>query len=80
MTTKVQMWGNSLAVRIPRDIMESADLEEGDFVGVSLKEDRIIIKQVSGKKETLQDVVRKITPLNRHKEVSWGKPVGNEIW
>jgi len=36
---------------------------------------------ISGKKEeTFDSLLSKITPENRHDEVLWGPPVGNEIW
>ncbi len=31
-------------------------------------------------KPTLQIVVARITPANRHPEVDWGKPRGKEVW
>lgn len=32
---KVAKWGNSLAVRIPRDVAEALDLKEGDDIALS---------------------------------------------
>jgi len=39
-----------------------------------------VIKPVKLKKYTLLDMVKGITPKNRHKEFDWGKPRGKEIW
>ena len=38
-----------------------------------------IKKEVKNKKETLEDLLSKITPENIHPEIDWGKPVGKEI-
>jgi antitoxin MazE len=35
---------------------------------------------VSRKKLTLEELVAGITDENRHDEVDWGPPVGNEVW
>ncbi|MEK7480805.1 MAG: hypothetical protein AAB604_01735 [Patescibacteria group bacterium] len=40
----------------------------------------IIIQQIPKKEETLEDLVARITPENRHKKIDWGGPVGKEIW
>ena len=29
---------------------------------------------------TLDELVAGITPENRHEEIDWGPPVGNEVW
>ena len=71
-------WGNSLAVRIPKAVAEQARLQEGD---------PIVIEAVDGHVElhpaeripTLEELVAKITPKNRHKEIDWGPDVGKEI-
>ena len=44
MTIKVQKWGNSLGVRIPRKIANSLHLVSGTEVEVTVKEQTIIIK------------------------------------
>ncbi len=35
---------------------------------------------VSRRKLTLEELVAGITDENRHDEVDWGPPVGNEVW
>ena len=32
------------------------------------------------KRKKLEELVSKITPSNKHKEIKWGKPIGQEIW
>jgi len=80
MTTKVQKWGNSLAVRLPKEAAKSVGLRQGSVVSIISTDDLISIKPVSKPKETLAQMVRKITKKNRHALIDWGAPVGKEIW
>ncbi len=80
MTTKVQKWGNSLAVRLPKEAAESIGLRQGSVVSIIRGVDLISIKPLSKPKETLAQMVRKINKRNRHDLIDWGKPVGKEIW
>ena len=78
MTTKIQKWGNSLGVRIPKEVIKKAKLKDGKSVSVKNVGNFIVI--TSTKEETFKSLTSKITPKNRHKEIYWGPPVGNEIW
>jgi antitoxin MazE len=77
--TQVVGWGNSQAVRIPRELLERVQLCEGDEVEIKAENGRIAIEPVN-RKDTLESLVAGITPKNRHKEMDWGAPVGNEVW
>ena len=72
--------GNSLAVRIPKQTAKNQSLSDGSEVQV--KEDRGTIRILPVKKArmSLDEMIKRITPKNRHKEIDWGKPVGKEIW
>lgn len=81
METKIQKWGNSLALRLPKALTQRLTLREGSIV--QLTEDskhRIIIKQIPKKKASLGDLVSKITQDNLHKETDWDVPQGKEVW
>jgi len=80
MPTKVQKWGNSLAVRLPREMAEKFELGEGSPVVIRPERRGIVIKPAKKQKLSLRELVARITPENRHKEVDWGKPRGREIW
>ena len=45
MTTKVQKWGNSLAVRLPKEMVQHLALKEGSGVVVRHDRDAIIIRR-----------------------------------
>ncbi len=86
MKTKAQKWGNSLAVRIPRGVVEEVGLKPHDALTIEVKKGRIVLVPVvpAGKtgpipRYRLEDLVKKITPRNRYKEVDFGPPVGREV-
>lgn len=45
MTTKVQKWGNSLAVRIPKEMIKRLALKEGSDVMVHEDKEAIVIRR-----------------------------------
>jgi|SRR5208282_53243 antitoxin MazE len=72
-------WGNSQAVRIPKTILEQANLREGEELEIRVENGYIWLEPLS-RQPTLEALVGKITPKNRHGEQDWGKPVGSEVW
>ncbi|MEW5945621.1 MAG: AbrB/MazE/SpoVT family DNA-binding domain-containing protein [bacterium] len=80
MKIKVQKWGNSLALRIPKAFAENADLSKGSVVDLSEKGKKIIIKPICESEPTLKQLLAGITRKNIHREVETQGPVGNELW
>jgi len=79
MTTKIQKWGNSLAIRIPKSFAETTQIREGSEIRLSLEQDKIIVTKKEIPKYTLKDLLSKVTPNNIHKEVDFGSPKGKEL-
>ena len=82
MAAKAQIvkWGNSLAVRIPKDVADEAKLSEGDRLTLEVEaQGKVAIKAIE-RPETLEELIAKITPENLHKEPTWGEPIGAEKW
>ena len=80
MRTKVQKWGNSLALRIPKAFAIDAQLENDSFVEISIVKGKIIITPVQTPSWTLEELLADITKDNLHTEVDTGSAVGNEVW
>ena len=80
MLTKIQKWGNSLALRIPKSFALDAQLENDSVVEVSLVDGQIIIKLVSSPVWTLEKLLEGVTSENIHRETDTGEAVGNEAW
>ena len=80
MLTKVQKWGNSLAVRIPKAFALDAQLENDTFVEITIVEGQIIITPVVAPSWTLEELLSGINKNNIHHEVDTGFAIGNEVW
>jgi len=80
MLTKVQKWGNSLALRIPKAFAIHAQLENNSFVEISVVEGQIIITPVAAPSWTLEELLAGIHKNNLHHEMDTGPAMGNEIW
>ena len=59
---------------------EKLNIGEGTKVEIKPEHHGIVIKPTKEKEETLEELVAKITPKNRHEKIDWGKPRGKEIW
>jgi len=83
MTTqgKIRKWGNGFGVLLPKSAIEAFENKEHSNITISIKKNSLHIKLVKDKKsESLRELIKKITPENRHKELDWGAQVGKEIW
>lgn len=80
MLTKVQRWGNSLALRIPKVFALDAQLENDSLVEISLVDGQIIVKPISAPTWSLEELLAGINKKNIHHEVETGFAVGNEVW
>lgn len=80
MRTKIQKWGNSLALRIPRGYAKHAKLNTNSEVDIKLDDNKIIIKPVVSQKELLDELLSGIDENNVHREIETGAARGNEIW
>jgi len=78
MSTIVKKRGNSLGVRIPKQIADALHISSGTEVDIEVRKQEIIIKNHhSG----LDELLEQITPSNLHKEnFSNDDKQGNEIW
>jgi antitoxin MazE len=80
METRIQKWGNSLALRIPQAFAAEAGLSQDSPVALTLEEGRLVIKPISTSTFTLEDLLAGVTPDNLHGEINTGAPVGKEAW
>ena len=79
MKTQMVKWGNSLAVRIPKAVVEEARLKEGEALEIeAAAEGRVELRRPT-KIPTLAQLVSQISPENRYAEISVGGEVGKEV-
>ncbi|CAN7201899.1 AbrB/MazE/SpoVT family DNA-binding domain-containing protein [Caballeronia sp. 15711] len=77
----VKRWGNSLAVRIPSSLAIEASLVEGQEVDVEVHDGQLLVRAHSAiprfsRERLIQQF--KDGKLQRHDEVDFGDPVGDE--
>jgi antitoxin MazE len=77
--TRVQKWGNSLAVRIPKPFAEGAGLRPSSEVEVSLEKGELRLSPVRPRWD-LRQMLSRVTKRNLHAEVDSGPAVGREAW
>ena len=80
MRTRIQKWGNSLALRIPKSFAIEVGLQRETSIELSLADGKLVITPVAKPKFTLKQLLAKVTRENLHHEVDTGHAVGNEIW
>lgn len=79
MRTRVQKWGNSLAVRIPKPFADGAGLQQSTEVDVSLKKGEVRLVPVRPRWR-LDQLLSRVTKRNVHHEVEAGPVAGRETW
>jgi antitoxin MazE len=75
--TRVQKWGNSLGVRIPKPFALELGLEDDETVEISLRQRRLIIQPAA---QSLDELLARVTRKNVHREVDFGPAQGREAW
>jgi len=50
MTAKISKWGNSAAIRLPKEIMEFLSLHIGDNVRIEERDNTVVISHINDKK------------------------------
>jgi antitoxin MazE len=78
--TKIQKWGNSLGLRIPRSLAEEAGVAVGSEVDLSVRRGDLVVKPARRTKYRLKDLLRQTTSKNIHAAVDVGAPIGREVW
>jgi antitoxin MazE len=76
MRQTVGIWGNNLAVRLPKAI---SIFTNGQKVEVSQVDDGVLIRPVSGRRSMAQ-ILASFDGVHEGELVDFGKPEGNETW
>ena len=80
MKTRVQKWGNSLAIRIPKSLAEDAGLRANGAVELSLSKGALSVRPIEPECPSLKDLLLGITDDNLQGEWDTGPAIGKEIW
>ena len=79
MRTRVQRWGNSLALRIPKAFAAETRLQQDSLVEFSLVNGTLVVSAVPEPMLPLAQLLEGVTAANRP-EFGTGSPVGQEAW
>ncbi len=80
LTTILDRWGNSLGVRLPKAVIESAGLREGDRVHIQVENGMVVIRAAKPR-YSLDELLEGVTPGSMHAESATSGVIGAEdIW
>ncbi len=80
MQTKVQKWGNSLALRIPKSFAVEVGLKNNVTVDLAIIEGRLVMTPTTPSPFALDGLLAGITAANLHREIDSGPAIGKEVW
>jgi antitoxin MazE len=83
MKVAFQKWGNSLALRVPKAFVDEIGASDGKAAEMTVSNGKLVIEIARMRRKRrykLDELVSGITADNRHEQIDWGPPVGNEVW
>ena len=94
MAYRIQKWGNSNGVRIPKVYLEALNIKAGDAIEIVREDNKIIITKAQKPKETLKFIVTKAlrkpetlkSRIKKYKgpekveDFTWDEARGKELW
>ena len=78
MTVSIKKWGNSLALRIPKDIAKTLHIENNSTLELHIEDGKMVVEPQ--KDDLLESLVSRIDADNLHNEIETGEALGNEVW
>ncbi|MBW6457333.1 MAG: AbrB/MazE/SpoVT family DNA-binding domain-containing protein [Trueperaceae bacterium] len=81
MPTKIQRWGNSQGIRVPKSVLADARLQVGDVVDVRAVDGTLVVTRARSRRgrASLEDLVAALPGAGQHGEADWGRPEGDEV-
>lgn len=78
-TQTLQKWGNGTGIRIPKKVLQAANLQVNQTLVVSLQNDSIVLTPLEDEKKlSLKAMLRGVTPALVAGELEWGEDIGAE--
>jgi antitoxin MazE len=88
MQTKIARWGNSLAVRLPAEVVRDLGFQEGQIVELTANKPKLEVAPRAGERRytasgipiySLAELVAQMKPGEEPELVDWGPDRGSEI-
>ncbi len=80
MRKRVNKWGNSLGLRIPKLVAVEIGLKEDSLVNLTIVNGSIVISPERETPLELEAMINQMTEENLHGEVNTGPAIGREAW
>jgi antitoxin MazE len=80
MLTRIQKWGNSLGLRIPKSFAADLEVEAGSTVDIRVENGELVIRPVRRRQYDLRELLSGVNARNLHGEIGTGDAVGREAW
>lgn len=80
MRTRMQKWGNSYAVRLPRALVQETGLREGETLEIRASGRQIRLRRPARPEYSLERLVGGIRRGNVHEEADFGAARGREAF
>ncbi|MBA3811027.1 MAG: AbrB/MazE/SpoVT family DNA-binding domain-containing protein [Caulobacteraceae bacterium] len=77
MRSSIARWGNSLAVRVPREVAETMGLREGVTLDLTMDDDAIVLRR---RRYDIRDLVAAMADTEQPPLLMEDEPRGGEIW
>ena len=78
MRAKIQKWGDDLALRLPEEFAVEAGFAQGCEVELAFSDGRLVVSPTPGRRDSLDELMSRVTPENLHGEIDTGPSVGAE--
>jgi antitoxin MazE len=76
--------GISEVGQVPKAFADEIGAGDGKAAEMTVSNGKLVIEIVRSQRRKrryrLDELVAGITPDNRHEEMDWGPPIGNEVW
>ena len=81
MTTKIQKWGNSQGIRIPKTLLDSVNWNENEQIVIIVDNGKLVLEKAKeDKRKNIKELFKGYKEDYKPKEINWGEPQGEEIW
>ena len=78
--SKIQKWGNSQGIRIPKKMLETLNLKVNDSISIEEEEDCLKIKKIETELSNIEKLFLNYDGEYEKIDLDWDNEVGKEIW
>ena len=80
-TQHIQKWGNGTGIRLPKKLIDAANLKLGQSLAIDLHDSSIVLTPITTEADelpSLAELLRDVTPAKVGGEYNWGADQGHE--